>query len=104
LTSSRGAIRQKSPKFSAAIEAAAKSRITFTNFVRDEIVGKTEGAKPGLIEVKVEVPDLVTAVTDAGLKIWNVYAGASKERRDAILTEIDHLRWRAFADLAPKEN
>jgi hypothetical protein len=51
----------KSPKFSAAIEAAAKSRITFTNFVRDEIVGKTEGAKPGLIEVKVEVPDLVTA-------------------------------------------
>jgi hypothetical protein len=49
----------KSPKFSAAIEAAAKSHITFTNFVRDEIVGKTEGAKPGLIEVKVEVPDLV---------------------------------------------
>jgi hypothetical protein len=92
----------KSPKFAAAMEAAAKSRIAFTNFVRDEIVGKIEGAKPGLIEVKIEAPDLVTAVTDAGAKIWNAYSSANKERRDAILDEIDHLRWKSFADLAPK--
>jgi hypothetical protein len=51
--------------------------------------------------VKV-VPDLVKAITDAGLAIWDNFTKANKERRDAILNEIDHLRWRSFADLAPK--
>jgi hypothetical protein len=94
----------KSPKFASALEAAAKSRIAFTNFVSDEVVGKIEGAKPGLIDVVKVVPELVTAVTDAGLKIWDAYRNAGKERRDAILGEIDRLRWKSFADLAPKEN
>ncbi len=94
----------KSPKFAAALEAAAKSRIAFTDFVSDEVVGKTQGAKPGLIEVVKVVPDLVKAITNAGLAIWEAYSKANKERRDAIPSEIDHLRWRGFADLAPKEN
>jgi hypothetical protein len=94
----------KSQKFAAAMQAAAKSRIAFTDFVSDDVVGKQTGAKPGLMDVVKVVPELVTALTDAGLKIWNAYTSASKERRDAILSEIDHLRWRAFADLAPKEN
>jgi hypothetical protein len=94
----------KSTNFASTLEAAAKSRIAFTNFVSDEVVGKIEGAKPGLIDVGKVVPELVTALTDAGLKIWNSYSGASKERRDAILGEIDRLRWKSFADLAPKEN
>jgi hypothetical protein len=68
------------------------------------VVGKTEGAKPGLIAVVKVVPELVTAITDAGLKIWDAYRDVGKERRDAILEEIDHLRWKSFADLAPKEN
>jgi hypothetical protein len=79
----------KSAKFAVALDSA---------------VGKTEGAKPGLIDVVKVVPELVTAITDAGLKIWDAYSSASKERRGAILGEIDRLRWRAFADLAPKEN
>lgn len=94
----------KSAKFSAAPDAAAKSRIAFTNFVSDEVVGKTEGAKPGLIDVGKVLADVVTAITDAGLKIWDAYHNASKERREAILNEIDHLRWKSFADLTPKEN
>ncbi len=94
----------KSAKFAAALDSAAKSRIAFTDFVSGEVVGKTEGAKPGLIDVVKVVPELVTAITDAGLKIWNAYLSASKDHRDAILNEIDHLRWKSFADLAPKEN
>jgi len=92
----------RSSKFATALEAAAKSRIAFTNFVSDQVVGKIEGAKPGLIDVVKVVPDLVKAITDAGLAIWEAFAKADKERRDAVLSEVDHLRWRAFADLAPK--
>jgi hypothetical protein len=92
----------KSQRFSTALQGAAKKRIAFTDFVSDEVVGKIEGARPGLLDVVKVVPDLVKAITDAGLAIWDSFRKASKERRDAILAEIDRLRWRSFADLAPK--
>lgn len=66
------------------------------------MVGKVEGARPGLLDVVKVVPDLVNAITDAGLAIWDAFSKANKERREAILAEIDRLRWRSFADLAPK--
>ena len=92
----------KSQRFATALQGAAKKRIAFTDFVSDEVVGKVEGARPGLLDVVKVVPDLVKAITDAGLAIWDAFRKASKERRDAILAEIDRLRWRSFADLAPK--
>jgi hypothetical protein len=42
------------------------------------------------------------AITDAGLAIWDAFRKAGKERREAMLSEIDRLRWHSFADLAPK--
>ena len=92
----------QSPRFAAALRGAAEKRIAFTNYVSDRVVGHIEGARPGLPDVVKAVPDLVKAITDAGLAIWGAFRDANKEHRDAILNEIDHLRWRAFADLAPK--
>ena len=92
----------KSQRFATALQGAAKKRIAFTDFVSDEVVGKVEGARPGLLDVVKVVPDLVNAITDAGLAIWDAFRKANKERREAILAEIDRLRWRSFADLAPK--
>jgi hypothetical protein len=93
----------QSPKFAAALHSAAEKRVAFTNFVDDQVVGNVEGARPGLPDVVKVVPDLVKAITDEGLAIWDAFHKANKERREAILNEIDHLRWRAFADLAPKQ-
>ena len=45
------------------------------------------------------VPDLVKAITEAGLSIWKAFRGARKERRDAILNELEQLQWRPFAEL-----
>jgi hypothetical protein len=92
------------PKFAATLQAAAEKRIAFTNFVSVEVVDKIQGARPGLIDVAKAVPELVKALTDAGLGIWGAFRDANKQHREAILSEIDHLRWRAFADLAPKQS
>jgi hypothetical protein len=51
---------------------------------------------PSVIEA---VPELVKTITDSGLSIWKAFHDSSKERRDAILSEVDQLRWRSFADL-----
>ena len=90
----------RSAVFTGALERAADRRVAFTTFVSREVVEKVEGARPGLPDVIAAVPELVKAITDAGLSIWKAFHDASKERRDAILAEVDHLQWRSFADLA----
>jgi hypothetical protein len=89
-----------SPKLGEALHTAAEKRIAFTTFVADQVVGNKEGAKGLLPDVVKVVPDLIKALTDAGLSIWKEYSGAGKERRDAIRDELDHLKWKPFADIA----
>ena len=74
--------------------------MAFTSFVLHEVVDKVNGARPGLPDVITAVPELGKAIRGAGLSIWNVFHDARKDRRDAILDEVDHLQWRSFGDLA----
>jgi hypothetical protein len=88
----------RSAKFNTALKEAAERRVAFTSFVSDK-VDKLQGARPGLPNVVQAVPDLVRAITDAGLSIWRGFREARRERRDAILNELEHLEWRSFAEL-----
>jgi len=89
----------KSAKFNAALQAAAEKRVAFTSFVSDQI-DKLPGARAGLPDVIQAVPQLVTAITEAGISVWKAFREARKESRDAILSELDHLEWRSFSELA----
>jgi hypothetical protein len=95
-----GSDPSNSPKLGDALRVAAEKRVAFTTFVTDQVVGNKEGAKGILPEVVSVVPDLIKALTDAGISIWREYATAGKERRDAIRDELDHLKWKPFADIA----
>jgi hypothetical protein len=92
----------QSSVFTGALQKAAEKRVAFTNFISHEVVDKLKGAKPGLPGVIEAVPELIKAITESGLSIWKAFHDASKERRDAILVEVDHLQWRSFAELAKK--
>jgi hypothetical protein len=89
----------KSVKFNQALKGAAEKRIAFTSFVSTE-VEKLQGARPGLEDLIQVVPDLIKAITEAGLSIWNAFRGARKEHRDSILNELELMQWRPFAELA----
>jgi hypothetical protein len=86
--------------FTRALREAAQKRIAFTSFVSRWVVDKLSGAKPGLPDVIEAVPELVKTITDSGLTIWKAFHDAGKERREAILSEVDQLQWRSFGDLA----
>jgi hypothetical protein len=86
--------------FNGALQGAAEKRVAFTSFVSHEVVDKVSGARPGLPDVINAVPELGKAIRESGLSLWNVFHDANKERRDAILSEVDQLRWQSFADLA----
>jgi len=89
-----------SPNLGKAVRTAAERRIAFTSFVADQVVGDKESAKGALPAVIGVVPDLVKALTEAGIGIWKEYVTAGKESRDAIRDQLDHLKWKPFADLA----
>src|SRR5580704_11157079 len=89
----------RSAKFDEALKAAAEKRVAFTSFVSGE-VDRLGGARPGLPDVITAVPELVKAISEAGLSIWKAYHDAGKERRDAIVNELAHLEWRSVAELA----
>jgi hypothetical protein len=89
----------KSAKFNDALKEAAEKRVAFTSFVSAQ-VDKLPGARPGLPDVIEVAPDLIKAITDSGLSIWNAFRQARKEDRDATLSELGHLEWRSFAELA----
>lgn len=88
----------RSAKFNEVLKAAAEKRVAFTSFVAEEI-SKMPGARPGLPSVIEAVPELVKAITSAGLSVWKAFREAAAERRAAILNELDHLQWQPFAAL-----
>jgi len=92
----------RSATFAGALQGAAEKRVAFTSFVLHEVVDKVSGARPGLPDVITAVPELGKAIRGAGLSIWKAFHDAGKERRDAILSEVDHLQWQSFGDLAKK--
>jgi hypothetical protein len=88
--------------FTETLRRAAEKRIAFTTFVVDEVIGKMDGAKPGLLTIINVVPKLIKALTEAGVSIWTAFHKVGKEKQNAILDELERLRWRTFAELAPK--
>jgi len=90
----------RSPVFTEALQGAAEKRVAFTSFVSHDVVDKVSGARPGLPYVINAVPELGKVLRESGLSIWSVFHDAGKERRDAILSEVDQLRWQSFAELA----
>jgi hypothetical protein len=88
-----------STKFTEALRIAAQKRVAFTNFVSEQIVGGDQGAR-GSLPTMPGLSDLIQALTEAGLSIWREFRGVGKERRAEIRDQLDHLKWRAFGDLA----
>ena len=88
-----------SPGFSDKIQAAAEKSVAFTSFVTDQIVGPNQGAR-GLLPGVPSLADLIKGLTDAGIGIWREYRAAGQEKRNEIRDELDHLKWKSFADTA----
>jgi len=71
----QGSDQGNSPKLADALRAAAEKRVAFTSFVAEQVVGDKERAKGLLPDVVKVVPDLIRALTDAGVGIWRESTG-----------------------------
>ena len=87
-----------SPRFQEALRDAAAKRVAFTSYVDETILADTGGVKGVPYAVIFEqVPKLVTAIVDAGIKIWREYHNVQSERKTAIKDQLGALKWRPFS-------
>ncbi len=74
-------------------EAVKKSEI-FVQYVQS----------PGITQpaVKIEIITVIVDVLiDAGTKIWDQYQGVEKDQREAILKQLDGMKWKSFDEITP---
>ncbi len=86
----------QSAAFEAALNAAVDKRVAFTNFVTGTIIPQGSGTPKGIGDFIKVVPELVKALTDAGISIWREFRSAGEARRNEIRQELEALRWPAF--------
>ncbi|HXZ00790.1 MAG TPA: hypothetical protein VEI03_12375 [Stellaceae bacterium] len=86
----------QSAAFQSALNAAVDKRVAFTDFVRNTVLPQSGATTKGIGGFIAVIPDLIKALTDAGISIWREYRSAGEARRKEMLEELEALRWPAF--------
>lgn len=86
----------QSDAFRAALTGAVEQRTAFTSFIADTVLPHGDATKKGLFDFIKVVPDLVKALTDAGLSIWREFRSGGEARRKEMRQELEALRWPPF--------
>jgi hypothetical protein len=86
----------QSATFQAALDGAVDKRVAFTGFVSDTILPQAGGTTKGVGDFIKVVPELVKALTEAGVSIWREFRSASAARREEMRKELEGLRWPPF--------
>lgn len=86
----------QSAAFQTALDGAVEKRVAFTNYVSDTILPRNDATTKGLGDFIKVVPELVKALTDAGISIWREFRSAGDARRKDIRDELETLRWPPF--------
>lgn len=90
---------EDSPEMKVVVDAAVETRLAFSRHV-DATLPDLEGGKNILVDALAKgAGEIVAALIDGGIKIFETYQGASLVRREAIATRVEQQRWRAFSEV-----
>ncbi len=93
---------EQSEDYAAILQQAANQRMAFTEFVEEKILSQSEegsrsmAAVLGSGDLIAGIAELVTALKDAGLDIWQAFQNADEKQQKQILDQLDSLKWRSF--------
>lgn len=92
---------KRSPDFTNALNLAAQQRVAFTKFVDGEVRPAESGSKNPLAVAAIgTIPELIKALTEAGLSIWKEYRQGNKEQKKEILDRLDSTKWPDYSEIA----
>lgn len=91
--------------FQLDLQRASNRRMELSRYVQERVIDPlppgSEGpaAAAGGLGLIAAAPELLTALKDAALDIWQTYKEAGDERRDAMRTQLGAMKWRQFQDV-----
>jgi len=87
-----------SAEFEKKLQAAVDQRVVFTSYVDGLLPPPQPGEKGPLGDIIKGAGELVSALTDASIKIWREFRAASSENRKDVRERLKGLKWRSFAE------
>ncbi len=93
----------ESPEFDNTLKTAVDNRVSFTNYISEEIIGDDKGTKGFPVAIIGSASELFKVIMDAGISIWKEYRSANETRRRELLDQIEGLKWKAFHEIGGGE-
>jgi hypothetical protein len=96
-----------STAFQQKLEQAANRRVAFTDFIAQEVLSKVPEDTKSLATILKfagaigSIKELVTALKNAGMAIWQWYRQSGEQERAAIVSQLEALRWKPFEEIKP---
>ncbi|MBF8277327.1 MAG: hypothetical protein HW390_2400 [Candidatus Brocadiaceae bacterium] len=85
-----------SSDFQEIIKKAVDSRISFTAFIKEEILSKHVGEKGVVTDIIKSAGELITAITGVGKTVWLEYRAVKDSQKKELLDQLNALKWKEF--------
>jgi len=91
---------EDSPDMKVVVDQAVETRLAFSRHV-DATLPDVEGKpKNVLVDALAKgAGEIIAALIDGGIKIYQTYQEANAVRRETIATRVEQQRWRAFSEV-----
>ena len=86
----------KSPDFHETMENAVDRRMSFTTYIKEQILSKHAGGKGIATDIMGGAGELITALTGVGKTIWQEYRAVKDTQKKELLDQLDALKWKEF--------
>ena len=91
--------------FQLELQRASNRRMELSRYVQERVIdplpegSKGPAAVAGGLGLIAAAPELLAALKDVALEIWDAYKQADQDRRDAMRTQLGAMKWRQFQDV-----
>ena len=86
----------KSPDFHETMKNAVDRRMSFTTYIKEQILSKHASEKGIATDIMGGAGDLITALTGVGKIIWQEYRAVKDTQKKELLDQLDALKWKEF--------
>ena len=86
----------KLPDFQETMKNAVDRRMSFTTYIKEQILSKHAGGKGIATDIMGGAGELITALTGVGKIIWQEYRAVKDTQKKELLDQLDALKWKEF--------
>lgn len=75
---------------------AVDRRMSFTTYIKEQILSKHAGEKGLATDITGGAGELITALTGVGKTLWQEYRAVKDTQKKELLDQLEALKWKEF--------